>query len=63
MPQWEKRKQMMYYRQKQAELEKEIAELEQYFESANKNLPDDLRSQSMAVLKNKLAIKYGDPPP
>lgn len=52
--------QMMYYRQKQAELEKEIAELEQYFESADKNLPDALRSQSMAVLKNKLAIKYGD---
>lgn len=52
--------QMMYYRQKQAELEKEIAELENYFENTGKNLPDDLCSQSMALLKNKLAIKYGN---
>lgn len=50
--------QKMYYHQKQTELKKEIAELEAYIESTNENLSDELCSQSMTVLKNRLANKY-----
>lgn len=50
--------QAMYYRAKQAELSKEMEEIEKYLTSVNKDLLDDLCSQSMAILKDKLARKY-----
>lgn len=50
--------QAMYYRAKQAELYVEIANIEKYLNSVNKNLLEDLCSQSMVVLKDKLARKY-----
>ena len=50
--------QSMYYRAKQAELSTEIADIEKYLNSVNKNLLEDLCEQSMAVLKDKLARKY-----
>ena len=48
----------MYYRAKQAELSAEIADIEKYLNSVNKNLLEDLCKQSMIVLKDKLARKY-----
>lgn len=50
--------QAMYYRAKQAELSAEIADIEKYLNSVNKNLLEDLCKQSMVVLKDKLARKY-----
>lgn len=49
-----------YYQTKRAELSAEITEIEAYLERVNKNLLNDLCAQSMIVLKNKLARKYGD---
>lgn len=51
--------QAMYYRAKQAELSAEIADIEEYLKHVNKKLLDDLCSQSMTALKDKLAGKYG----
>lgn len=48
----------MYYHAKQTELCVEIADVERYLNSVNKNLLDDLCNQSMSVLKDKLARKY-----
>lgn len=48
----------MYYRAKQVELSAEIADIEKYLNSVNKNLIEDLCNQSMVVLKDKLARKY-----
>ena len=50
--------QAMYYRAKQAELSGEIIDIEQYLNSVDQNLIENLCNQSMAVLKNKLARKY-----
>ena len=50
--------QAMYYRAKQAELSGEITDIEQYLNSVDQNLIENLCNQSMAVLKNKLARKY-----
>lgn len=50
--------QAMYYCAKQVELSAEIADIEKYLNSVNKNLLDDLCNQSMVVLKDKLARKY-----
>ena len=50
--------QAMYYRAKQAELSEEITDIEQYLNSVDQNLIENLCNQSMAVLKNKLARKY-----
>ena len=50
--------QAMYYRAKQAELSAEIADIEKYLNSVNKNLLEDLCNQSMVGLKDKLARKY-----
>lgn len=52
--------QMMYYRVRQAELDKEIGELEKYLQETDKELLDDLCNQSMSILKDKLARKYGN---
>lgn len=50
--------QSMYYSAKESALAKEIAELETYIQNTDPHLLDDLCSQSMAVLKDKLAEKY-----
>ncbi len=50
--------QAMYYRAKQVELSEEIADIEKYLNSVNKNLLEDLCNQSMVILKDKLARKY-----
>ena len=50
--------QAMSYHAKQAELAKEIEQIETYLDSVDKNLLDDLCNQSMVVLKDKLARKY-----
>lgn len=50
--------QAMYYGAKQVELSAEIADIEKYLNSVNKNLLEDLCNQSMVVLKDKLARKY-----
>ena len=50
--------QAMYYGAKQVELFAEIAAIEKYPNSVNKNLLEDLCNQSMVVLKDKLARKY-----
>lgn len=50
--------QAMYYDAKQAELSEEIADIEEFLNSVNKNLLEDLCNQSMVVLKDKLARKY-----
>lgn len=50
--------QVMYYDAKQAELSAEIADIEKYLNSVDKNLLEDLCNQSMVVLKDKLARKY-----
>lgn len=50
--------QAMYYRAKRSELIEEIAAIEEYLNSVNKDLLDNLCSQSMIVLKDKLARRY-----
>lgn len=50
--------QAAYYRERQEELAREIEELEEYLRNVDSGLLDDLCSQSMAVLKDKLARKY-----
>lgn len=50
--------QAWYYRAKQMELSEEIENIEKYLDSVNKNLLEDLRDQSLIVLKDKLARKY-----
>lgn len=50
--------QSMYYRVRKKELEEKIAEIENYLQSIDKGLLDDLCKQSMAILKDKLAGKY-----
>ena len=50
--------QSLYYRAKKAELSAEIADIEQYLNSVNKNLLEDLCNESMTVLKDQLARKY-----
>lgn len=50
--------QAMYYRAKQAELSAEIAGIERYLDSVNKDLLEDLCKQSMVILKDQLARKY-----
>lgn len=51
--------QAMYYRAKKEELSAEIADIEEYLNCINKNLVDDLCSQSMFALKDRLVRKYG----
>lgn len=51
--------QTMFYGAKRAELSSEIEEIEKYLAGTSKNLLDELCSDSMKVLKNKLAEKYG----
>ena len=48
----------MYYRAKEAELTARIAEIENFLQSIDDNLLGDLCDQSMALLRDKLAIKY-----
>ena len=50
--------QAMYYRAKEAELVNRIGEIENYLQSVDHNLLDDLCNQSMLLLKDKLARKY-----
>lgn len=50
--------QAIYYSVRRAELKLEIANIERYLNSINKNLHDDLCNMSMIVLKDKLARKY-----
>lgn len=50
--------QAMYYHAKQEELSAEIADIEKYLNSVNKDLLEELCNQSMAALKDKLARKY-----
>ena len=50
--------QMMYYQTKKIELNKETKEIEEYLSKTNKTLLDDLCSQSMIILKDKLAKSY-----
>ena len=50
--------QARFYRAKQSELSVEIADIEKYLNSVNKNLLEELCNQSMVVLKDKLARKY-----
>lgn len=51
--------QFMYYVVSQAELANEIEEVEKYLSSVDRDLLDDLCNQSMVLLKDKLARKYG----
>lgn len=51
--------QALYYGTKQAELSAEIADIEKYLDGVNEGLLEDLCKQSMVVLKDKLARKYG----
>lgn len=50
--------QAMYYCTKQVELEEEIEEIEEDLNRVNQDLLNDLCSQSMSVLKDRLARKY-----
>lgn len=52
--------QMMYYCVRQSELEKAIKEIEEYLQGADSGLLDNLCSQSMKLLKDRLAEKYGN---
>ncbi len=49
-----------YYQTKRIELAKEIEEVENYLNSVDENLREDLCNQSMVILKDKLARKYGN---
>lgn len=51
--------QAMFYRTRQAELSKDIAETEDYLKHIDGNLLDNLCGQSMMALKDSLARKYG----
>lgn len=51
--------QAMYYRTKEIELSERIAEIEKTLKRVEKGLMDDFCTQSMAILKDKLARKYG----
>lgn len=51
--------QAMYYQVKQAELSTEISEIEKYLNCVDKNLLEELCNQSMIMLKDRLARKYG----
>ena len=51
--------QAMFYHAKEDELVEKIAETEDYLQSIDNGLLDDLCEQSMAMLKDKLAEKYG----
>lgn len=51
--------QAMYYRVKQRELSAGIADMEKALSSVDENLLEDLCNQSMVVLKDRLAGKYG----
>ena len=50
--------QVMYYHTRQAELIKEITDIEQYLNNSDENLLDNLSSHSIILLKDKLARKY-----
>lgn len=50
--------QAMYFRAKKDEIADKIAEIENYLRSTDDCLLDDLCSQSMEILKDKLARKY-----
>ncbi len=50
--------QAMYYHARQVELSAEIADIEKYLNSVNKDLLEDFCNQSMIVLRDKLARKY-----
>ncbi len=52
--------QAMYYDTKQEELSAEIEETEKYLNSVSKDLLADLVNQSMVLLKDTLAGKYGN---
>lgn len=52
--------QSMYYQAKQAELTERIATLEKELQKTDPHLLESLCKQSMAVLKDTLAEKYGD---
>ena len=49
-----------YYKKKEIEISEEIAEIEQYLKSADKNPIEELCEQSMYILKNKLSTKYAN---
>lgn len=51
--------QAMYYRARKAELAEKTAEIEEYLKNVNHSLMEDLCSQSMAALRDKLAGRYG----
>ena len=50
--------QVMYYHTRQAELIKEITDIEKYLNNSDENLLDNLSSHSIILLKDKLARKY-----
>ena len=50
--------QIMYYRQKLTEISNDIKEIEIYLKENDQGLLEDMRSQSMQILKDKLAKKY-----
>lgn len=50
--------QAMYYEAKENELKEKIVEIENYLNSMDKNLMNDLSILSMAILKDYLATKY-----
>ena len=49
----------MYYRKKNEELLNAISEAEEYLKGTDKGMLDDLRKQSMVMLKDILAKRYG----
>lgn len=51
--------QNMYYRKKDEELLETISEIQKYLDNRDDGLLDDLCKQSMAMLKDMLAKKYG----
>ena len=50
--------QFMYYDTKKNELLREIQDIENYLDSMNENLLDNLRNDSMQILKDKLVCMY-----
>lgn len=50
--------QYMFYREKRAEIARQIVETQKFLDGVNKNLVNDLTDCSMAILKDKLARKY-----
>ena len=52
--------QVMYYNARRVELSTEIIDIEKMLNSVNRELINDLCNQSMIVLKDKLARKYGE---